>query len=243
MIAASSQGYHPEWVFSSFGLEDVSAIQRIYPKDETAGDFGVSDFGIPGGFGYTAGDSFNLYHSYHLVSPKDGRPCDPSSDAGMDHDPTFCKEPATMTVWYYVTLPFYGGVLYCGPNLTPACLSKGLQSTPSTRYGANGPTQDPRPALVGAGPGQYGFILDSVEWRWRPDYNPPPPEGDERKSNGDRTYTGWVEYPDCQRHYLLWPGNLAQDWATNGPNYGAWCGNARYAPSYSQAKDDYPRLN
>jgi hypothetical protein len=237
MNEASRQSYHPEWVFSSFGLEDISAIQRIYPKDETAGDFGVSNLGIPGGFAYNAGDPFNLYHSYHMVSPKDGKPCDPSSDAGMDHDATYCKEPATMSVWYYVTLPYYGGTLIAGPDLTPQNLSNGLQAYPQTRYGGTGPTTDPRPALVGAGPGKYGFLVDGVEWRWRPDFYPPPPEGDQKSKDG------WVEWPDCQRHYLLWGDQLATQWEKNGPNYGAWCGNARFAPANSKGKDNYPRVN
>ncbi|TML62226.1 MAG: hypothetical protein E6G17_08530 [Actinobacteria bacterium] len=161
----------------------------------------------------------------------------------MNHDPTFCKEPAQMSVWYYVSLPFYGGVLFCGPDLTPACLTKGLQAYPETRYGGNGPTADPRPALVGAGPGKFGFLVDAVEWRWRPDYNPPPPEGEVRKLNGLRSFTGWAEYPDCQRHYLAWPSRLAPQWLAGSATFGAWCGNAKYAPAYSKAKDDYPRLN
>ncbi|HMC42743.1 MAG TPA: hypothetical protein VKI20_07010, partial [Acidimicrobiales bacterium] len=237
MNEASRQSYHPEWIFSSFGLLDVSAIQRIYPTDETKGDFGVSNLGVPGGFGYTSGDPFTLYHSYHQVSPKDGKPCDPSSDAGMDHDPTYCKEPASMSVWYYVTLPFYGGVLFAGPDLTPQNLSNGLQAYPQTRYGGSGPTTDPRPALVGAGRGKYGFLVDNVEWRWRPDFNPPPPEGDEKGKNG------WVEYPDCQRHYILWGDQLAVNWEKGGPNDGTWCGNPKYAPANSPSKDNYPRTN
>ena len=55
----------------------------------------------------------------------------------------------------------------------------------------------------------FGFLVDAVEWRWRPDYNPPPPEGEVRKLNGLRSFTGWAEYPDCQRHYLAWPKTLA----------------------------------
>jgi hypothetical protein len=233
MSEAERQGFRPEWIFSSFGLEDVDAIQRIYPDSETAGSFGISHFGIPGGFAYDAGDAFLLYNSYHQVSPRTGRKCDYTSNEGMNHDPQFCKAPANIEVWYYAMLAFYAGVLFSGPDLTPQNLSKGLQAYPQTRYGRRGPTADPRPALVGAGPGKYGFLVDAVEWRWRPDFKPPPP---------DEAQDGWVEYTDCQRHYILWPDQLAPQWEKGGPNYNAWCGNAKYAPAYSPAKDNYPRL-
>ena len=57
-----------------------------------------------------------------------------------------------------------------GPTSRPQNISNGLQHFPTTRYGGNGPTSDPRPALVGAGTGKYGFVVDAVEWRWRPDF-------------------------------------------------------------------------
>ena len=79
----------------------------------------------------------------------------------------------------------------------------------------------------------HGFVVDSVEWRWRPDFTSPQPDNKPH----------WVEYPDCQRHYLAWPSRLAPQWLAGSATFGAWCGNAKYAPAYSKAKDDYPRLN
>ena len=77
--------------------------------------------------------------------------------------------------------------------------------------------------MVGAGFNKYGFLVDATEWRWRPDYTSPQPENKPQ----------WVEYPDCQRHYLSWkPEALAPNWEKNGPNYSAWCGGA----------NGYPRL-
>lgn len=223
---AKSQNYFPEWIWSSFGYSDSNTVQRLYDKDETKGSIGTSNLGIPGGFGFGAGDPFAMWHTYHKTAP-DGKPCDPSSDEGMSHGGNaevqkYCKAPTSLVTWYYTMLPAIGGLLFAGPDLTPENVTKGLQAYPPTRYGGNGPTSDPRPALVGAGPGKHGFIVDAVEWRWRPDFTSPPPE----------KKPGWVEYPDCQRHYLQWPDNLAFGWEKNGPNYNAWCGD----------KNGYPRV-
>ena len=111
-------------------------------------------------------------------------------------------------------------------------MTAGLQAYPLTRYSANGPTDDPRAALVGAGPNQYFFITDAEEFRWRAKYKSPPPEH----------LDGWVEWTDCQRHFYQWPDQLSLGWERNGGNYNAWCGDAKYAPSDSPEKDDYPRL-
>jgi hypothetical protein len=223
LTTAKQQNYFPEWIWSSFGYADSSTVQRLYDDDEVKGSFGTSNLGIPGGFGFGAGDPFRVYHEYHKVAP-DGKPCDPSSDAGMDHDAQYCKAPGWLVTGYYTMLPFIGGIEFAGPDLTPQNVSAGLQHFPATRYGTAGPTSDPRPALVGAGEGKYGFIVDAVEWRWRPDFTSPPPESKGPKDGG------WVEWPDCQRHYLQWPDALAPNWEKNGPNYNAWCGDQNGYP-------------
>jgi hypothetical protein len=224
--AAKGQRWSPEWIWSSFGYSDSSTIQRLYDDDEVQGSFGTSNLGVPGGFGFGAGDPFLMYHAYHKVAP-DGKVCDPRSDAGMNHgeddsDPTstnhpnadYCKAPGALVTWYYSMLPLIGGMLFAGPDLTPQNVTNGLQNYPVTRYGGNGPTSDPRPALVGAGKGKHGFVVDAVEWRWHQEFKSPPPESKQE---------GWIEYPDCQRHYLEWPNGLAPNWEKDGPNYNAWC--------------------
>jgi hypothetical protein len=246
-LAAQRQNYYPEWVWSSFGYSDSSTVQRLYKNagDETKGSIGTSNLGIPGGFGFGAGDPFLMYHAYHKTAP-DGKACDPRTDAGMNHgendkDPTspnhpnsdYCKAPGALVTWYYSMLPLIGGMLFAGPDLTPQNVTNGLQHYPVTRYGGNGPTTDPRPALVGAGVGKYGFVVDAVEWKWRPDLTSPPPES---KGPADG---GWVEYPDCQRHYLEWPDGLAPNWEKSGPNYSAWCGVSK--DPYGHAATDYPK--
>jgi hypothetical protein len=228
---ATQQKYNPEWLWNSFGYTDSSTVQRLY-KDtgQTVASMGTSNLGIPGGFGFGAGDPFKMYHSYHQTAP-DGKRCDPSSDEGMSHGNAdiehYCKAPGALVTWYYSMLASVGGMLFAGPDLKPATVSAGLQHYPTTRYGGNGPTSDPRPALVGAGEGKYGFIVDAVEWKWRPDFTSPAPES---KGPDDG---GWVEWPDCQRHYLQWPNDLAPNWEKDGPNYGAWCGDP---------KTGYPRV-
>ena len=221
---AQGQNYSPEWIFSSFGYSDSSTVQRLYDQNQTRGSFGTSNLGVTGGFGFGSGDPFAMYHDTHKTAP-DGKPCDPTSDAGMDHGDNgvsakYCKSPGALVTWYYSLLPAIGGMLYAGPDLTPQNLSAGLQAFPTTRYGGGGPTTDPRPALVGAGKGRYGFVVDATEWRWRPDFTSPQPEA---KAH-------WVEYPDCQRHYLQWPNNRAPGWEVGGKNDNAWCGDKNGYP-------------
>ena len=215
---AKAQNYFPEWVWSSFGYTDTSTVQRLYDDDEVKGSFGITSLGIPGGFGFEGGDPFDVYHETHKVAPS-GRPCDPSTAAGMDHDDHYCKAPGAIVLWYYTLLPSIASIIFAGPDLTPRNATAALQQFPTTRYGGDGPTSDPRPGLVGAGFNKFGFLVDAVEWRWRQDFTSPQPENK----------AGWVEYPDCQRHYLSWkPEALAPNWERSGPNYNAWCGTNGY---------------
>ncbi len=139
----------------------------------------------------------------------------------MNHSPDFCKAPAAIVTWLYTTLPSLAGILFAGPDLKPANVTTGLQRVPVTRFGGAGATQKPFAALLGAGPGKYYFIVDAVEYRWRAGFVSPPPE----------TKLGWVEYPDCQRHYNKWPNDLSQGWEKDGPYYNAYCGDPKYAES------------
>lgn len=221
LISFEGQDYKPELVFTGTNYMDSSTVQRTYeqPMVDKA-SFGITNFGVPGGFGYEAGDPFYAWHDLHKKSPNSGKECDPSSDAGMDHDEAYCKAPGQLVTLYYSTLALLAGLLFSGPDLTPLHVTDGLQAYPQTRFGGAGATTDPRPALVGAKPGQYYFAVDATEWRWRASFISPPPE----------SKLGWVEWTDCQRHYVLWPDKLAVNWEKNGPNYNAWCGNAKYAP-------------
>src|SRR5205814_8635624 len=125
---------------------------------------------VPSGDGCAS----SMYQTYHPTAP-DGKPCAPPSAAGMSHGDAdtahgpnagYCKAPTALVTWYYSMLDAIAGMFFAGPDLTPHNLSTGLQSFPKTRYGGNGPTSDPRPAQVGAGPGKYGVIIDSVERKW-----------------------------------------------------------------------------
>ena len=231
IIAQEGQGYRPEYIWTATGYYDSSVVQRLYEQPQIDGNsFGISSFGIPGGFGFTAGDPFYIWHDQHKKSPRTGKACNPATAEGMDHDPEYCKAPGAIVTWLYTTLPSLAGILFAGPDLTPANVTTGLQRVPRTRYGGAGATQKPFAALLGAGPGKHYFIVDSVEYRWRAGFVSPPPE----------TKLGWVEYPDCQRHYLLWPSQLADGWSKSGRNYGAYCGNAKYVhkPYGPQGPDD-----
>lgn len=227
IVQAFGQDYRPEWVWVGTGAQ-TDTVQRLFtPQDMVdKASIGYSSFGIQG-FTYGATDAFWTYHAYHKVAPN-GRECDPRTDEGMMHSPEFCRAPAAIDGWYYSWLPLIGGLIFAGPNLTPGTVSAGLHAYPLTRYGVDGPTTDPQAVLVGAGPGQYYFITDGSEYRWRSGYVSPPPE----------KLLGWAEYPDCQRHYTLWPDQLAQQWERDGPNYNAYCGDAKYAPDPYEPRED-----
>jgi hypothetical protein len=243
-VQAAAQSFYPEWIDSSFGLQDASQVQRIYdsgdcganakPHCETRGSMGVSELGVYGGFFYDAGDSFNSWHLYHQVDPATGWHCDPSSDNGMSNggkEDAFCKAPSVQATIYYVFLPFIGGLIFSGPDLTPQNVTNGLQAYPLTRYGGHGPSSDPRPALVQASKDHYGFIADAVEWKWHPEWTSPPPDNK----------PGFVEYPDCERHYIDWPAGLAYQWEANGPNYSKFCGLVNpTSPAWAKGSNDYP---
>ncbi len=248
ILQQEAQGYRPEYVFTPTGYYDSSTVQRLYDQSQIDGNsFGISQFGIPGGFGFTAGDSFYIWHDRHKKAPN-GRACDPSTAEGMNHSPDYCKAPGAIVTWLYTTLPSLAGILFSGPDLKPAHVTTGLQRVPVTRFGPAGATEKPFAALLGAGPGKFYFIVDAVEYRWRAGFVSPPPE----------TKLGWVEYPDCQRHYNNWPDDLSQGWEKDGPYYNAYCGDPKYAesdyrpkgpdneacsqtPSRTCQKDGYPR--
>lgn len=229
IIDFEQQGFKPEYANIGTGWQ-TSTVQRLAPTQamvDKASMFYTS-FGIQG-FGYGPGDPFWVYHSSHKKSPN-GKACDPRTDAGMNHDPQYCKAPTAIVGWYYSWLPLIGGMIFAGPNLTPHTVSAGLQAYPLTRYGVDGPTSDPVAVLVGAGPGQYYFITDGSSGRWRAGHVSPPPE----------RVLGFPDYPDCQRHYLDWPNKLAPQWEKNGSNYNAYCGDAKYTAGWKDQGKSVP---
>lgn len=235
LLSFKGQSYMPELVWPGISYVDTTTVNRAYDQDMVnKASFGISAFGQPGGWGPVT-DPFYVYHASHKTSPNTKKACDPSTTEGMNHDIPYCKAPGQIATWYYTFLAFIGGLIFAGPEATPAKVTAGLQNYPLTRYSASGPTDDPRAALVGAGPGQYYFITDAAEWRWRAKYYSP------YDTDADRTI-GFVEYPDCGRHYYTWAGDkLSIGWEKGGPNYDAWCGNEKYAPADSPEKDGYPR--
>ena len=223
-------GFKPEYANIGTGWQ-TNTLQRAFISQDMMDKASMfyTAFGVQG-FDYGPGDAFWTYHASHKISPKTRKACDPRSDAGMDHDPKFCKAPTAIVGWYYSWLPLIGGILFAGPTLTPHNVSAGLQNYPVTRYGVDGPTSNPVAVLVGANAGQYYFITDGSSGRWRAGFVSPPPE----------RVMGWADYPDCQRHYTSWPNGLAPQWEKNGPNYNAWCGNAKYTQGWKDQGKSVP---
>jgi hypothetical protein len=217
------QGFKPEYANIGTGWQ-TNTLQRAFIDQDMMDKASMfyTAFGIQG-FGYGPGDSFWTYHAFHQVSPKTHKACDPKTDAGMNHDPAYCKAPTAIVGWYYSWLPLIGGLIFAGPTLTPHNVTAGLQNYPVTRYGVDGPTSDPVAVLVGANAGQYYFITDGSSARYRAGFVSPPPE----------RVLGFADYPDCQRHYTTFDTKLAPQWEKNGPNYNAWCGNAKYTQGWT----------
>jgi hypothetical protein len=224
------QGFKPEYANIGTGWQ-TNTVQRVFLDQDMVDKASMfyTSFGIQG-FGYGPGDPFWVYHAYHLVSPHDHKPCDPKTDAGMDHDGQYCKAPGAIVAWYYSWLPLLGGILFAGPNLTPHNVTAGLQNYPVTRYGVDGPTSDPVAVLVGANGGQYYFITDGSSGRWRAGFVSPPPE----------RVLGFPDYPDCQRHYTKFDSKLAIGWEKGGPNYNGWCGAVKYTQGWKDQGKSVP---
>lgn len=222
IIQFERAGFKPEYANIGTGW-NTSTVQRLAPTQAMVDKASMfyNQFGIEG-FGYGPGDPFWVYHTYHKISPTTKKACDPRTDAGMNHDPAYCKAPGSMVAWYYSWLPLIGGMIFAGPTLTPHNVTAGLQAYPLTRYGGDGPTSNPTSVLVGAGPGQYYFIADGSSSRWRAGFVSPPPE----------RVMGFPDFPDCQRHYMDWPDKLAPQWEKGGPNYNAYCGSPKYTQGW-----------
>ena len=230
IIQFERAGFKPEYANIGTGWQ-TNTVQRLAASQSMVDKASMfyTSFGVQG-FGYGPGDPFWVYHTTHMVSPKDHKACDPRSDAGMNHDEEYCKAPGAIVAWYYSWLPLIGGMIFAGPNLTPHTVSAGLQAYPLTRYGVDGPSSDPVAVLVGAGPGQYYFIKDGSSGRWRADFVSPPPE----------RVLGFPDYPDCQRHYISYGTQLAPQWEQNGPNYNGWCGNSKYTTGWTDQGKSVP---
>src|SRR5439155_3177916 len=87
------QGFKPEYANIGTGWQ-TNTLQRAFIDQDMMDKASMfyTAFGIQG-FGYVPGDSFWTYHAFHLVSPKTHKACDPKTDAGMNHDPQYCKAP------------------------------------------------------------------------------------------------------------------------------------------------------
>ncbi len=223
------QNYKPEYANIGTGWQ-TSTVQRVFLDQDMVDKSSMfyTSFGVQG-FGYGPGDPFWVYHTYHQVAP-DGKKCDPTTDAGMNHDENYCKAPGAIVGWYYSWLPLIAGMLFAGPDLTPSNVTKGLQNYPVTRYGVDGPTTDPVAVLVGANGGQYYFITDGSAGRWRADFVSPPPE----------RQLGFPDWPDCQRHYTAFDSGLAPQWEKGGSNYNAWCGSSKYTQGWKDQGHSVP---
>jgi len=148
------------------------------------------------------------------------------------------KEPATHERVVLRVAPFYGASSSAVRPHT-GLREQGLQTTPRPVMAPRGHHR-PAAGARGAGKGKFGFLVDAVGCGGAR-LQPPRRKGEVKKVKRLRA-CGWADYPDCQRHFLAWPRRPRAAVGVQRPQYGAWCGNAKYAPAYSKARR-YPRLN
>ena len=137
MKAATTQDYHPEWIVTGAGYQDIDVVGRLSDQEQMAHAFGLIWF-VP----YAAGvqDPFKSLFQWYWGTSKGTQSVGALS----------------------VLLPLYNGIHLAGPSLTAQTYFKGLQAFPPTggaysgqvstlefAYSADPATAAPRGSAVG----------------------------------------------------------------------------------------------
>jgi hypothetical protein len=168
--AATNQNYFPEWILSSYGMNDTGWVQTYWTPEQRRSVIGVGSRtpsltqpNDPACYAATEGDP--------TVTCGADRGGGQSSD-GADHSGK-TKIPDAWNV-YRTLLLIASGIQMAGPNLTPATFAAGLQST-KFAY----PPDDPTHAGdVGFLDGDHSMADTLVEYWWSE--TSPRPNGEER---------------------------------------------------------------
>lgn len=174
---ATTSGYHPEWITSTFGINDVNSsfTLAVAPPDQMKHTFGVT---------------FNP----RIVKPL----LNPYNVAVQEGDPSIAPDQtasveASLEV-YRALLVLASGIQMAGPKLTPETFRDGLRNTVFPN-----PITITRAGFVGFRPNGYSMTKDGAEWFWSPNARSPFTDGAAR--------AGSVCYLDGGKRYELggWP--------------------------------------
>ncbi len=175
--AASTNAYHPEWISSTFGLNDVNSsfFLGAAPTDQMQHLFGVT-FQPP-----LVRPLLNPYN----IAVHEGNPA-------QGGDTTSFVE-AKLEI-YRALLVIASGIQMAGPKLTPKTFQQGLEKTTFPN-----PDTETHAGHVGFKPNTYSMTDDGAEWYWSTTARGPFTDSD--------SHPGTVCYLNDFRRYTLgnWP--------------------------------------
>jgi hypothetical protein len=143
--AASTNGYHPEWLASTFGNLDQVVIQELAgaPADQTRNIFGLT---------FTPRQINPLLEPYNAAL-QEGDPSIAAMTASTDY--------SNMTQVYRPLLLLASGLQMAGPHLTPQTFRDGLR-----RAVFPNPVTAIHAGAVEVERDGYTFTHDAAEWWW-----------------------------------------------------------------------------
>jgi hypothetical protein len=142
--AATTSGYHPEWITSTFGLNDVpsSFLLGAGPPDQMQHTFGVT-------------------FQPRVIKPLSN----PYNVALSEGDPSIAPDQLTTVEGelevYRALLLLASGIQMAGPKLTSESFRDGLRNTVFPN-----PLTATRAGFVGFRPDGYSMTKDGAEWWW-----------------------------------------------------------------------------
>lgn len=151
MPAATSQGYYPEWLFSTFGNLDNNVTMKVGAGQN------------PG----QAANAFGLTFRPRLVAlanePYQMALREVAPDLATDNNEQNLLKIYSSQEFYRSLLLIASGIQMAGPKLTPENFERALQNTKFPN-----PEAPTRPGRVGFGQGSHAMMRDAAEWWWGP---------------------------------------------------------------------------
>lgn len=174
---ATTAGYHPEWITSTFGLNDV-----------------------PSSFTLGAGPPDQMQHTFGVTfQPRVVKPLlNPYNVAMAEGDPSIAPDQLSTVEGalevYRALLVLASGIQMAGPKLTPDTFRDGLRNTVFPN-----PITQTMAGFVGFKPNGYSMTKDGAEWWWSTRARGP--------FSDSAAKSGAVCYLDGGRRYELggWP--------------------------------------
>jgi hypothetical protein len=147
----TANGYFPEFYITGTQFIDADLVGRLYDKQQMRHAFGISSIGAQKPL--KDADPTRVWRDV-------GAPADAAKSSNEDHP---CEDNGCGINWAYINL-LGTAIQMAGPNLTPASLEKGLQTTPAD--GGWDAVHDPTRTLLKFGANDYTGVDDTREIYW-----------------------------------------------------------------------------